>query len=137
MEITLREKLAKEISAWPLSLQFLRTWKRALWLCRRSAHTRVQGMLCTLTGSRSCRCTVQDLFFFFFFFPALPLETILPGSLYDDDITIHFLFGRAFFQMTFFSLQSPAEQVLGAQKWPQAHQMRCFPSPLTGKQEQN
>lgn len=67
--------------------------------------------------------------FFFLFFPAFPLETILPGSLYDDDITIHFLFGRAFFQLTFFSVQSPTEQVLGVQKRPQAHQMRCLPSP--------
>lgn len=136
MEITLREKLAKEISAWPLSLQFLRTWKRALWLCRRSAHARARDAL-HAHGQPVLQVHGSRPLFFFFFFPALPLETILPGSLYDDDITIHFLFGRAFFQLTFFSLQSPAEQVLGAQKWPQAHQMRCFPSPLTGKQEQN
>lgn len=128
MEITFRECLAKEISAWPRNLPVLQPWGRAPRLRRRSAHTRVQGSLRTLPVLQVHAS--RPLFFSSSFFPALPLETVLPGSLDDDDdIPIHFVFGRALFQMIFFAVRSPTEQVLRVQKWPRASQMRCLPTP--------
>lgn len=72
-------------------------------------------------GSRSTHCThsscsgaarpagarFKTSFLFYFFSPALPPEMVLLGCLDDDDITSHYLLGRAFFQLTFFSCPKP------------------------------
>lgn len=97
MEITFRETLSEGISVWPLCLQLAGLGA--------GAHTaltppaRGQPIL-QVHGSR-------PLFLFYFFSPALPPEMILLGCLDDDDITSHYLLGRAFFQLTFFSCPKP------------------------------
>lgn len=102
-------------------------------------------------GSRSTHCThscsgaahpagawfkTSFFLFLFFFFnsPALPPEMILLGCLDDDDFTSHHFLGRAFFQLTFFPVQSHTEQVLSMQKFLASPKRSCLSSP---QQDQN